>query len=93
MLEAWNALPDKYAWEANHEGMLETLKTVNEELKDASGEEDKKVGAKEYDVIGKTKSLKKSLSLQTEMSSMMCMEVGTKLLIDLRRVASVVRDG
>jgi hypothetical protein len=66
MLEAWNALPDKDAWEANHEGMLENWKTANEEFKDASGEEDKKAGAQEYDVIGKTKSLKKSLSLQTE---------------------------
>jgi hypothetical protein len=66
MLEAWNALPDKDAWEANHEGMLETLKTVNEEFKDASGEEDKKARAQEYDVIGQTKILKKSLSLQAE---------------------------
>jgi hypothetical protein len=63
MLEAWNALPDK---EANHEEMLKTWKAANEEFKDASVEEDKKIGAQEYDVIGKTKSLKKSLSLQTE---------------------------
>jgi hypothetical protein len=66
MLEAWNALPDKSSWEANHEEMLENWKAANEEFKEASGEEDKKAGAQEYDVIGKTKSLKKSLSLQTE---------------------------
>jgi hypothetical protein len=66
MLEAWNALPDKSSWEAKHEGMLENWMAANEEFKDASFEENKKVGAQEYDVIGKTKSLKKSLSLQTE---------------------------
>jgi hypothetical protein len=66
MLEAWNALPDKSSWEANHEKMMETWKAVNEEFKDASVGEKKKVESQEYDVIGKMKSLKKSLSLQSE---------------------------
>jgi hypothetical protein len=66
MLEAWGALPDKDTGEANHQGMLENWMAANEELKDSNGEYDKKAGAQEYDVIGKTKSLKKSVSLQTE---------------------------
>jgi hypothetical protein len=67
---ALSASPENDECEANHEQLLETwndengaskIETDDEEDKDSGG-----FGAEEYDVIGKTKSLKKSVSLQTE---------------------------